>query len=126
MAQISNSLGPVFYTVTHLSLQHEVHIQSSKDHNEVDRIEWRKLLRSFDNVKTLHIATGLVEELSRYLQLEARDLPSELLPEPQELTYFRNSNAGDVFTLFIDARQNAGRPVTLTRSEGSMDFAIFN
>ena len=80
----------------------------------------------FDNVKTLHIATGLIEELSCYLKLEARDLPSELLPELQELTYFRNGNAGDVFTSFIDARQNAGRPVTPTRSEGSMDFAIFN
>jgi len=52
MAQISNSLGQMFSAVEHLALTHEVHDRSSEEHNEVDRNEWRKLLRSFRNVKS--------------------------------------------------------------------------
>jgi hypothetical protein len=79
----------------------------------VDRIEWRTLLRSFGNVKTIHIEDGLVEELSRCLRLEDGEPPLELLPELQQLTYSGGGDAGDEFTSFIDARQNAGRPVVL-------------
>ena len=115
VAQISNALSQVFTVVEHLDLRHEVHGQSSEEHNDIDRIEWRRLLRSFSNVKTLDIGDGLVEELSRCLRLENGELPLELLPELQELTYSRSGDAGDVFTSFVDARQNAGRPVTLVR-----------
>ena len=108
VAQISNALSQAFSAVEYLTLQHEVHGQSSVEHNDVDRIEWRKLLRSFSNVKTL-----LVEELSRCLRLEDGELPLELLPELQNLTYFGNRDTDDAFNSFIDARQNAGRPVTL-------------
>jgi hypothetical protein len=45
--------------------------------------------------------------------LEDGELPLELLPELQELTHSGSGNTGDAFTSFIDARQNAGRPVTL-------------
>jgi hypothetical protein len=45
--------------------------------------------------------------------LEDGELPLELLPELQELRYFGSRDTGDAFTSFIDARQNAGRPVTL-------------
>jgi hypothetical protein len=65
----------------------EVHSRSSEEHNEVDRTEWRKLLRSFSNVKTLRVDDGLVKELSRSLRLDDGELPLELLPELQELTY---------------------------------------
>jgi hypothetical protein len=112
MAQISNSLSQMFSAVDHLILQHEVHGRSSEEHDEVDRTEWRRLLRPFRNVKTLRIAEGLVEDLSHCLQLEDGELPLELLPELQELAY---SGRGDTeaFTSFIDTRRNAGRPVTL-------------
>jgi hypothetical protein len=66
-------------------------------------------------VKTLWINNGLVEDLSHCLQLEGGELPLELLPELQELTYSGSADTGDGFTSFIDARQNAGRPVTLVR-----------
>ena len=115
VAQIFNSLSQIFSAVEHLTLEHEVHSRSSEEHNEVDRTEWRKLLRSFSNVKTLRIDDGLVEELSRCLRLDDGELPLELLPELQELTYSGSGDTGDAFTSFIDARQNAGRPVTLTR-----------
>ena len=113
VAQISNALSQAFSTVEHLILGHEVHSQSSEEHNNVDRIEWRNLLRSFSNVKTLRVEDGLVEELSNCLQLEDGELPLELLPELQELTYSASHDVGDAFTSFVDARQNAGRPVTL-------------
>ncbi|KAF8489543.1 hypothetical protein F5888DRAFT_1161588 [Russula emetica] len=128
-AQISDALSQVFSAVEHLTLEHEVHSQSSEEHNDVDRIEWRNLLRSFSNAKTLRVEDGLVEELSRCLRLEDGELALELLPELQELTFFGSRDTGDAFTSFIDARQNAGRPVTLVRhnpspspSESSIKF----
>jgi hypothetical protein len=65
----------VFSAVEHLTLEHEVHSQPSEEHNDVDRIEWRNLLRSFSNVKTLRVEDVLVEELSRCLRLEDGELP---------------------------------------------------
>jgi hypothetical protein len=115
VAQISNSLSQMFSTVDHLVLEHEVHNQSSEEHNKVDRIEWRKLLSSFSNMKTLRIAKGLVEELSRCLQLDDGELPLELLPKLQELTYTGTGDTGDAFTSFVEARHSAGHPVALTR-----------
>ena len=113
VAQNFNSLSQMFSVVEHLTLGHEVHSQSSEEHNEVDRTEWRNLLRSFGNVKTLRTDNGLIEQLSRCLRLEDGELPLEALPELQELTYSGRGNAGDVFESFTNSRQNAGRPVTL-------------
>ena len=116
VAQIFNVLSPIFSAVEHLTLTHQLHDRSSEEHNEVDRTGWRKLLRSFSNVKTLRIGDRLVGELSRCLRLEDGEDPLELLPELQELTYSGSGNANDAFTPFIDAYQNAGRPVTLVKS----------
>jgi hypothetical protein len=101
------------------SLLNTRHSQSSEEHNDVDRLEWRNLLRSFSNVKTLRVQDGLVKELSRCLRLEDGELPLELLPELQELIYFESRDIGDAFTSFVDARQVAGRPVTLVRHSPS-------
>ena len=122
-AQIFNVLSPLFSAVEHLTLQHEVHSQSSEEHNEADRTKWRRLLGSFRNVKTLRIDEGLVEELSRCLELGDGEVPLEVLPELQELTYPGpgSDNTSDAFTSFIDARQDAGRPVTLVRRSPSPD-----
>ena len=114
MVQIFNVLGQIFSEVGSLTLAHETHDQSSEEHNEVDRTEWRKLLRSFTNVKTLHIDNGLVRELSRCLPLEGGEDTLELLPELQELTYSGSGN-NNAFTSFIDARRNAGHPVALKK-----------
>ena len=116
MAQIANTLSPIFSTVEDLTLVHKVHSWSSEEHNKVDRTEWRKLLTSFSNVKTLRIEDGLVGELARCLPSGDGEHPLELLPELQELTYTWSGNANDEFTSFIDARQNAGRPVTLIKT----------
>ena len=118
VVQIFNALSQILIlsAVEHLALSHEVHSRSSEDHDEVERIEWCKLLRSFGNVKTLRIHRGLVGELSRCLRLDDGEHPLELLPKLQELTYPGSNNADGAFTPFIDARQNACRPVTLTKA----------
>jgi hypothetical protein len=109
VAQIFNSPGQILSTVEHLTLGFE------GLPNEADRTEWRKLLRSFGNVKTLRVNDGLVRELSRCLPPDDGEHPLELLPELQELTYSWSGNTCDAFTSFIDVRQNAGHPVTLIR-----------
>ena len=123
MAQISNSLVEMFSAVEYLSLEHEVHSSSSEENDDVDRSKWRSLLGSFSHVKTLHIDNGLAEQLSRSLELDDDgECPSkELLPELQELAYSgsRDRDAGDAFTSFVDARQKAGRPVSLVRRDSS-------
>jgi hypothetical protein len=124
VAQISNSLSQMFSSVEHLILRREDHSLSSEEYNEVDRTEWRKLLRSFSNVKTLRIDGGLVEELSLCLQVGDGQLPLGLLPDLQELTYSGNGDAGDAFTSFIGARQNEGRPVTLDRRSPSPPHSV--
>ena len=116
VAQIFNALSQIFTVVERLTLRHKDHSQSSEEHNEVELTEWRKLLKSFGNVKTLDIDDGLVMELSRCLRLDDGEHALELLPELQELTYSWSGNANDAFTSFIDARRNAGRLVTLIKS----------
>jgi hypothetical protein len=107
----------MFSAVEHLTLQHEEHEPSFEarfeEHNEVYHTEWHRLLRPFSNVKTLQFDNGLVKDLSRCLELEDGGLSLELLPELQQLTYFGSGGTRDPFTSFIDARRNAGRPVTL-------------
>ena len=116
MAQISNSLSQIFSAVEHLYLQLDVHSESSEEHNDVDHTEWRKLLRPFSHVKTLRIHRGLIKDLSRCLELEDGELPLELLPELQEITFYGSGDTGDALTSFIDTRRNAGRPVILVRN----------
>jgi len=90
-----------------------MYIVSHEEHSEVDRTEWRKLLRPFSNVKTLRVGKGLFKDVSRFLELEDGEFPFELLPKLQELRYYGSSDTGGAFASFIDTRRNAGRPVTL-------------
>jgi hypothetical protein len=119
-AQIFNSLSPVLSAVENLTFKNRERSQSS-EHNEVNRTEWRKLLTPFRNLKTLRIATGLVEDLSRCLKSDDGELPLDLFPELEELTYSGSVDTGDAFTPFIDARQDAGRSITLLRRSPSPD-----
>ena len=113
ITQIFDLPSQMLSAVEHLTLHCEEHNLSYEDHDDVDRTEWRRLLSSFSNVKTLRIGDGLVEELSLCLQLKDGEHPLEFLPDLQELTYSGSDDTGDAFTSFINARQNAGRPVNL-------------
>jgi len=65
-------------------------------------------------VKTLNVDDGLIMEVFRCPKSDDGELLLVLLPELQELIYPGSSDGDDIFTSFIDARRNAGRPVTLT------------
>ena len=100
----------------HLSLNHTAYTYYHVyDEPEVDPItEWRELLRLFRYVKTLNVHDHFVTEVSRCLELDDGEHSLKLLPELQELTYSGSDDISDAFTSFIDARQDAGRPVALS------------
>jgi hypothetical protein len=114
MAQISDSLSQIFSAVKHLTVEYDPYEALRllfEEQYDVDRADWRKLLSSFSNVKTCHIGDEFVWELSHCLRSDGGELPLELLPELQELTY--SGGVTKAFDSFIDARRNAGRPITL-------------
>ncbi|KAI0255093.1 hypothetical protein BJV78DRAFT_1181221 [Lactifluus subvellereus] len=105
--QIFNAFLPV------LSVAHNL---SSEQHNELDRIRWRELLRSFNNVKTLRVQNELVEKLARSLRSGDGEAPLELLPNLKELLYSGGGDVDGQFALFINEREATGHPLRL--SEG--------
>ena len=113
VAQIFNSPRQIIFpTVEHLTLECVSHRSTSEEHNEVDRIEWRQLLRPFSSVKAVYIDGGLVEELSHSLRMDDGEDPLKLLPELQRVSYPGSLDTYNRITSFINARKNAGRPVT--------------
>jgi len=113
-AQVFHTLRTKFSEVEHFTLKYDRHsVVSSEWNNEADRTQWRELLGSFGKVKTLRMDKALVEQLSRSLQPSEGELPTELLPELQELSCSASRFRLRAFTRFVDARQKAGRPVTL-------------
>ena len=112
VAQISKVLHPLFSEVVDLTLDYREHILSSGSHNQADPTQWRELLGSFSNVKTLRVHNGLVGELSRSLQFD-REQPLEVLPELKELVCPVGSVDDKTFASFIREHEVAGRPVNL-------------
>jgi len=107
VAQLFDVLSPAFSGVEHLTLS-AMSLVLSDGHHEVDETQWRKLLKSFGNVKSLLVGCELVEEVSRCLRSEDGEIPLELLPELRELSY---AGKGGAFTGFINARRAAGHLV---------------
>jgi hypothetical protein len=87
MAQISNPLSQMFSAVEHLTLSYKAHSPSSVEYDEVNPTEWRRILRSFSNVKTLRVKDGFRREIAHCLQLYDGKLPLDILPELHELKY---------------------------------------
>jgi hypothetical protein len=112
VAQISRTLRTVFSTLEHLTLEFGRYPESSEV-NEAERSQWRELLGSFSNVKILRVNRDFHGQISRSLQVLDGESPLELLPELKELQYPRSLDDGDSLNAFIDARQDAGRPVNL-------------
>ena len=96
----------------HLTIEYKRHLISSEWKNEADRAQWRELLGTFDNVKTLLVDDELVEPISHSLQPGDGESPTDLFPDLQELSYPARSSE-KAFTPFVDARQKADRPVTV-------------
>ena len=117
-AQISGALLPALSVVERLSLNYVDDDVSSEEHNEVDRTLWREVLMPFSSVKALHIDDRLIRDLSSALQPEDGESLVELLlllPQLNEIIHSDRSS-DDAFTSFIQSRQMAGCPVTLTHS----------
>jgi hypothetical protein len=110
--QVLETLRTVFSTVEHLTIEYKRHLISSEWKNEADRAQWRELLGTFDNVKTLLVDDELVEPISHSLRPGDGESPTDLLPHLQELSYPARSPE-KAFTPFVDARQKADRPVTV-------------
>ena len=115
-AQVFHALSTVCSVVEDLTLNYSRDHMSLEWNNQADRIHWRKLLGSFGKVKNLTVNVGLIGQLSRALQPGEDESPVELLPELQKLSYSSTGASHDAFSQFIDARQKAGRPVTVVRS----------
>jgi len=114
--QILNSLSPLFSSVVYLTLDRDDDLYS---HSWPTPTDWRILLRSFNNVKILFVGDCVIQILARFLQLDDEESPNDLLPELKELTYFPTKHNADAFAGFLDARQNAGRPVTLVHLQNA-------
>ena len=128
VAQIFNVLNPLFSDVVDITLDYREHTLSSEWHNQVDRTQWRDLLRAFRNAKTLRVHNGLVSDLSRCLQLDGEP-PLELLPELTELVCPVGSVNDKIFSAFIDEREVAGQPVKLigeTFPVGHSEYTFFS
>jgi len=111
-AQIFNVLRLVFASVVNLALEYEGHRSSTQSQNQANRALWRMmLLRSFNNVKNLHVHLSFVKELFPSSLFDNGELPMDPLPGLKKLTYSRRSNTGGAFRKFIYTRRNAGHPV---------------
>ena len=113
VAQLFSALSPAFSSVEVLTLDYRKHTLSS----EASPSQWRKLLMSFHNVKTLRVHNSLVVDISRSLELEGGP-PLQLLPELKELECFGTSDPRGALNAFINARQVAGCPVRLVQVTG--------
>jgi len=112
IAQILSVFRVAFSTVEDLALECWGYDGSSELRDVVGGTQWRDLLRSFTNVKTLRVGLGLVQQLARSLPLKNGESPMELLPELKLLLYPDLLDTS-VFAEFVDAYRIAGRRVTL-------------
>ena len=115
--QVFHALRTVFSAVEDLVLEYNRRFMSSEWTNEADRTNWRELLGSFGNVKTLTMDGDLVEQLSRALQPDEEESSTELLPELKEISYSVIGAPNNAFTQFVDARRKAGHPVAVLQKD---------
>ena len=118
-AHVLTALSPLLSSVVHLTLNYTDSRSLPELQNEADLTDWRVLLRSFHNVTVLFVMEGAVGKLSRSLPLDGGESSSDFLPELKEIMYPPGDDNADAFDGFIDARQNAGHPVTLIHQHDS-------
>jgi hypothetical protein len=124
-AQIFNVLGPILSTVVELILDYERFVPLSLGFdNHAHCSEWRKLLGSFRNAKTVRVHRGLVEVLSRSLK-SGGESPLEVLPKLEELVCPIGSRSNKDVASLIREREVAGQSITLIERDlpvGRMDY----
>jgi F-box-like len=119
-AQLFGTLSPVLSAVEQVTFRYGGHTYSSEWHNNVDRRQWRELLRPFPNAKAIHVQDDLISEIIRSLQSDDGEPPLELIPNLEEVGISGESDARNAFTTFLNERQVAGHPVSLRLVDPSM------
>jgi hypothetical protein len=121
--QFFGTPSPLLSVVEQVTFTHRELKQSySEWHNNVDRRQWRDLLRPFTNAKTIHVQDNLVNKIFHSLPSDDGEPPLELLPNLEEVGYSGGSDARDAFTAFLNERQVAGHPVSLRLVDRSMFY----
>ena len=106
-AQICHALIPTLFGVEQLMIISDYKEMPPEMRNgAIDSATWHDLLRSSIGVKNLSINDGLLEEVSRAMQVDEVGSDPSFLPNLQSIHAGRN-----LFTSFIDTRQVVGRPV---------------
>ena len=112
--QICSALGNVLSTVEELTLDLDAEEMPSDWEDALDNMLGYELLLPFVGVKTLHIGSSLVLELSQTLRTVPEELVLELLPELQNLEVeLEIDPTKNPFSGFVEMREHVGRPVTL-------------
>ncbi|KAH9979243.1 hypothetical protein BGW80DRAFT_1454915 [Lactifluus volemus] len=105
--QFFGTLSPVLFAVEQVAFSYNERYQDSQWFNNVNRNQWRELVRPFTNVKVIHMKDGLTSKI-------LRSLPSDdgepLLPNIEEIGYSGGRKARNAITTFINERQVSGHP----------------
>ena len=113
--QIFDGVREMFTEVESLSLEDKTSFESLEEFAIRAGSRWRKLLGSFNQVRTLHVFGGdLVEALSRSLLPHDGESAIELLPMLRVLSCPHGTHVSESCRSFLAARQNAGFPVTIS------------
>jgi len=112
-AQILTALRPLFSSVMYLTLTCKDYHFLPELQDKAEPTDWHILLRSFNNMKILFVAKGVIEKLSRSLQFDDGDPPNALLPELKRIIFSPPNDNVDSFTGFINTCQYSGHPVIL-------------
>ena len=106
-AQICSALTPVVSGVEQVVLDfYDKMLPTEWQNGEIDSTTWHELLRPFIGAKELHIEDGLLNEISRALQVDEVESDPGFLPNLQQIFAERN-----LFASFIDIRQVMGIPI---------------
>jgi hypothetical protein len=112
--QVCIALGYIPPAVEVLTLDLDVGGMPSDWQNTLDSMLWHELLLPFVGVEKLHIGSILTLEHSKALESAAEGLALEFLPELKELdVHLRTDQEKNSFSVFIESRKSAGRPVHL-------------
>ncbi|KAH9979261.1 hypothetical protein BGW80DRAFT_1454936 [Lactifluus volemus] len=120
VVQFFGTLSPVLSSVEKVAFSYDEGYQQLEWLNNVDRSQWRGLLRPFTNAKTIHIKDSLISRIFHSLPSDEGEPPLELLPNLEEIGHSGGGNGPDTFTRFLDERQVSGHPVSLRLVDPSM------
>jgi hypothetical protein len=110
--QFFGTLSPVLSFVEHVAFSYDMRHHQSEWLNNVNRRQWRELVRPFTNVKIIHMKDGLVSKILRSLR---SDDGEPLLPNIEEVGYSGASESRDAITTFFNEREVSSHLVSLRR-----------